>query len=265
MGAMMDAETHGDVLDNNMQLPPTDQRRVQSADKKRAENSAGKEKSGTPGGDPGNGKSGGDEDGAPNVCVCGRCEPLPEVPNAVKVGAAAVVGAAAMPAVTTAGLGIVGFSSTGVVGGSIAAGIQSAIGNVAAGSLFAGCQSIAMGAAFPPLILAIGAGVAAASAYRLLHRDKTDAGQGSGLVHVSTVNAHMYPCVIYMCITAHMPDAPALTLVDGGDLLDWKLVGPARSVLELRFKEPVKARAWVDEWHVDVPEELRQLVVEVVN
>ena len=41
-------------------------------------------------------------------------------------------------------LGLVGFSSAGVVAGSIAAGIQSTIGNVAAGSLFALAQAITM-------------------------------------------------------------------------------------------------------------------------
>ena len=37
-----------------------------------------------------------------------------------------------------------GFGTAGIVGGSIAAGIQAAIGNVAAGSLFAVCTSLGM-------------------------------------------------------------------------------------------------------------------------
>jgi len=39
----------------------------------------------------------------------------------------------------------IGFGSTGVVGGSIAAGIQAGIGNVVAGSAFAFTQSFVMG------------------------------------------------------------------------------------------------------------------------
>ena len=40
--------------------------------------------------------------------------------------------------------------------GTLAAGIQSGIGNVAAGSLFAGAQATAMGGAIPFIIHAIG-------------------------------------------------------------------------------------------------------------
>ena len=43
--------------------------------------------------------------------------------------------------------------------GTLAAGIQSGIGNVAAGSLFAGAQATAMGAAVPVLGHAIGGAV----------------------------------------------------------------------------------------------------------
>lgn len=44
--------------------------------------------------------------------------------------------------VTPAVLAFAGFSAGGVVAGSIAAGVQSSIGNVAAGSMFATLQSI---------------------------------------------------------------------------------------------------------------------------
>ncbi|KAI0066025.1 hypothetical protein BV25DRAFT_1912830 [Artomyces pyxidatus] len=100
------------------------------------------------------------------------------------VGAAAGIGAAAAPIVTQAVLGVVGFGAQGVVGGmnlpfgiyvnsqlggkctgSMAAGIQAGIGNVAAGSLFATCQSIAMGGAFPVVGFAIGAAIAGSWAY----------------------------------------------------------------------------------------------------
>jgi hypothetical protein len=42
--------------------------------------------------------------------------------------------------------------------GSMAAGMQAGIGNVVAGSLFAGAQSVAMGGALPAAITAVGAG-----------------------------------------------------------------------------------------------------------
>jgi len=66
------------------------------------------------------------------------------------VACAVTGGVLAAPFIVPAALGTVGFSSTGVVGGSIAAGIQASIGNVAAGSAFAACQSMAMGGAIAP-------------------------------------------------------------------------------------------------------------------
>jgi hypothetical protein len=56
--------------------------------------------------------------------------------------------------------------------GSIAAGVQAGIGDVAAGSLFAGLQSIGMGAAAPlfPFIVVGGlCAVGAWGAYKVLH------------------------------------------------------------------------------------------------
>ena len=44
-----------------------------------------------------------------------------------------------------------GFGSAGIVGGSVAAGIQSGIGNVVAGSLFSVCQSLGMTGFFTAL------------------------------------------------------------------------------------------------------------------
>jgi len=53
-----------------------------------------------------------------------------------------------------------GFTNAGVAAGSIAAGIQSGIGSVAAGSWFAGMQSVAatsvVGGPIPAVIAAIG-------------------------------------------------------------------------------------------------------------
>jgi hypothetical protein len=77
------------------------------------------------------------------------------------------------PAVAPAALGVVGFSAAGPVAGSpllslhttplylthctgtVAAGMQAGIGNVVAGSLFAGAQSVAMGGALPAIGSAI--------------------------------------------------------------------------------------------------------------
>jgi len=60
---------------------------------------------------------------------------------------AVVGGIVAAPLIVPATLGTVGFSATGVVGGTIAASLQASIGNVVAGSTFAACQSMAMGGA----------------------------------------------------------------------------------------------------------------------
>jgi hypothetical protein len=79
---------------------------------------------------------------------------IPAVVGAAVVGATVVVGVLAAPVVVPAALGTVGFSSTGVVGGSIAAGMQAGIGNVVAGSAFATCQSMAMGGAIVPVATA---------------------------------------------------------------------------------------------------------------
>ena len=48
--------------------------------------------------------------------------------------------------------------------GSMAAGVQAGIGNVAAGSLFATAQSVGMGGAIPAVVTAVGAGVAGVGA-----------------------------------------------------------------------------------------------------
>ena len=53
----------------------------------------------------------------------------------------AIAGVALLPA-------SLGFGTSGIVAGSIAAGIQSAIGNVAAGSTFAICTSLGMKGVF---------------------------------------------------------------------------------------------------------------------
>nr|GAT54527.1 predicted protein [Mycena chlorophos] len=72
-----------------------------------------------------------------------------EHPTAVAAAAVGitVVATVAAPLVLVGVIQAIGFGSGGVVAGSIAATLHSAIGNVAAGSLFAICQSIGAGGA----------------------------------------------------------------------------------------------------------------------
>jgi len=83
--------------------------------------------------------------------------------------AIAVVGAAAgvalAPVAAPVMLGAVGFGSSGVIGGSIAAGIQAGAGPIVAGSLFATAQSVAAGGAIPLAGSALSGAVGAAGAY----------------------------------------------------------------------------------------------------
>ncbi|KAF2115547.1 hypothetical protein BDV96DRAFT_646540 [Lophiotrema nucula] len=86
-------------------------------------------------------------------------------------------------------LGAFGFTATGVVAGSIAAGIQAALGNVAAGSLFAILTSAAMGGYGVVIVSSIAWGVTSlvcsslALAVWNVWRDKKkgeDGGEGDG-------------------------------------------------------------------------------------
>ena len=68
-----------------------------------------------------------------------------------------------------------GFGTAGIIGGSIAAGIQSAIGNVSAGSLFAVCTSLGMKGVFSSTAAVgsiLGAGVIAAYIKGLFRQKK---------------------------------------------------------------------------------------------
>lgn len=67
-------------------------------------------------------------------------------------GVALTVSAAAIPV-----LGLVGFGAAGPIAGSVVAGYQSSVGVVQAGSLFAFCQSVAMGGTAVNGIIACGA------------------------------------------------------------------------------------------------------------
>ena len=68
---------------------------------------------------------------------------------------------------TTVGGGLIslGFGSTGIAAGSIAAGIQAGMGSVAAGSLFAGIQSLGALGVFSAVGVTGGVGLIAAAIY----------------------------------------------------------------------------------------------------
>jgi len=66
---------------------------------------------------------------------------LKKVGKAVAITGGVILGIASIPI-------LMGFGTAGIVGGSIAAGIQAVIGNVAAGSIFAVCTSLGMTGVF---------------------------------------------------------------------------------------------------------------------
>jgi galactitol-specific phosphotransferase system IIC component len=67
----------------------------------------------------------------------------------VLIGGCTIASAALAPVLMPLILSGLGFGAGGVVSGSVAASIHAAIGNVAAGSLFAMCQAVGAGAALP--------------------------------------------------------------------------------------------------------------------
>ncbi|KAH9063347.1 hypothetical protein EDB87DRAFT_174282 [Lactarius vividus] len=77
----------------------------------------------------------------------------------ILVAVGAIVGIVLTPVVAPPILHALGFSAIGPVAGTAAATMQAGIGNVAAGSLFAMAQSVAMGGAIPAVFTAIGAGL----------------------------------------------------------------------------------------------------------
>lgn len=70
-------------------------------------------------------------------------------------GVGVALGVLTTPIIVPTALATVGFTSAGVVGGSVAAGMQASVGNVVAGSAFSVCQSIAMGGSVPTVVSAV--------------------------------------------------------------------------------------------------------------
>ncbi|KAG6060490.1 hypothetical protein E4U17_004177 [Claviceps sp. LM77 group G4] len=102
-----------------------------------------------------------------------------EKPYSTAFIAAGVLVAAAPGLAVVPALGGLGFGSLGPVAASAAAGIQSGIGNVAAGSIFATLQSAGMGGAGTVVVNAAVSGAGAAgSALKAFHWWKTS-GDGS--------------------------------------------------------------------------------------
>mmetsp|Transcript_17087 Transcript_17087/g.27277 ORF Transcript_17087/g.27277 Transcript_17087/m.27277 type:complete len:205 (-) Transcript_17087:6-620(-) len=83
------------------------------------------------------------ENWLPNDRLCLECDEQRQTDRWKKVAVAGKVVAVGGLVVATGGVGLAlaGFSTAGIVGGSIAAASQASIGNIAAGSLFAMLQS----------------------------------------------------------------------------------------------------------------------------
>ncbi|KAK7043980.1 hypothetical protein VNI00_008148 [Paramarasmius palmivorus] len=80
---------------------------------------------------------------------------------------------AVLPSAGIAALNVAGFTSSGIVGGSIAAGIQSMFYGGSTGGLFSVCHSIAATAVIaPPAVIVLGLGAAAAGAACLLSKKR---------------------------------------------------------------------------------------------
>ncbi|KDQ60058.1 hypothetical protein JAAARDRAFT_205101 [Jaapia argillacea MUCL 33604] len=95
----------------------------------------------------------------------------------IRGAAGAAAGICLAPIIAPAALGIVGFGAAGPVAGTLAAVWQASIGNVAAGSAFALCQSVAAGGALPMLGFAAGAAAGAAAG---VGTAETPLGSGGG-------------------------------------------------------------------------------------
>ncbi|KAJ7920790.1 hypothetical protein B0H13DRAFT_1986243, partial [Mycena leptocephala] len=80
---------------------------------------------------------------------------MPELFTIIGATVGAVAGIVLAPIAAPAVLGIVGFGAAGPVAGGIAAGIQAGIGNVVAGSLFAGAQSVAAGGHYQQSVISL--------------------------------------------------------------------------------------------------------------
>ena len=102
-----------------------------------------------------------------------------------KIGIGAAITGGVITTVALIPIGI-GFGTAGIVGGSIAAGIQAIIGNVAAGSLFAVCTSLGMTGVFASSA-AVGAILGAGGLVSYM-KGKFSASKDAELIHTTIEN-----------------------------------------------------------------------------
>ena len=95
-----------------------------------------------------------------------------------------------------------GFGTAGIVGGSIAAGIQAAIGNVAAGSLFAVCTSLGMSGVFASTA-AVGA-ILGAGGIAAYIKGRFSPENDANLIH-TTIDNNDNPDIIIKLLEARFP------------------------------------------------------------
>jgi hypothetical protein len=87
---------------------------------------------------------------------------MPDKTDKAVIATSAITGTATIATVTTTALG---FTSSGIAAGSTAAVIQAGIGNVVAGSAFAGVQSLAATGVIYSVGLVSGVGLGACAIY----------------------------------------------------------------------------------------------------
>ena len=90
-----------------------------------------------------------------------------------KIATIAIVGGVGAAALATAPI-LLGFSASGVVAGSLAAGFQAGLGNVMAGSAFACLQSLAATGTLGAVQLAGGAAAAAGIAMKVVPKEERE-------------------------------------------------------------------------------------------
>ena len=118
-----------------------------------------------------------------------------------KIGIGAAITGGVITTIALIPIGI-GFGTAGIVGGSIAAGIQAIIGNVAAGSLFAVCTSLGMTGVFASSA-AVGAILGAGGLVSYM-KGKFSAAKDAELIH-ATIENRDNPDIIIKLLEIRFP------------------------------------------------------------